>query len=661
MDSVSRHKGLCKYCFDSQAVPSCYCLDCELFLCGPCLDAHNSSKVGHGHNLVDLLAAGEGNNNSNTRPSLRYCKQQHHENEVVKFLCKTCDCINICQRCYVMNHGEHKVVPINQSADNYIWDILTKKESVHGSASAFKHRVEQIEQAMVITEQKVSKERQKIHKKINTAVKALQKHQQEITSEIDKLYLSYARSSADEKRKLKLQLAQMGRALEQVEKVVTDKENPEAKGCASALLKRLDEVLKFKCGLNPIKALEIEYVYEKDIFQMPDGHIISYTTNPHLNATKTKTDQLPAQKNLVTNFKTAPPICTGPAEVNLTVPSLSLSRETDNGTETKSRRHSTSSSKPPELVRQSLVLDRRNSASCNTLLPKITHEIHPPVSCELIPKGAFGGTGKGKGEFRNPKGIALNSKGEIAIADSQNRRVQILTANGSFLRQIGRKGSGNGELQHPMSVAFDSSENIVVSDTVKSSVQMFTPEGKFVKKIGEKQIKSPYGVSVSSEGNIIVCDVSDHNVKVFSKNGELLLRQFGTAIELVPECSRYGPYFAVYHGEQYFVSYCGGNHCVKIFDKKGNYVRSVGKEGENAGELFCPRGVAVSSRDHILVCDSGNHRIQVFTLDGRFVGKYGTKGMGLGQFDKSGDLVISQGSRVYVTDGLNDRVEYFDY
>lgn len=608
---------------------------------------------------MQLRSLAEGSNKSSMAPCPRFCNQQNHKGEVVEFSCKTCKSINICQQCLIMSHAEHEVVRINQVADDCLYEMLTKKESLHGEMSSLRLRVEQLEQAMVITEQKFSKERQKISTMINSSVKALQRHHQEIASEIDKIYQSYAQSATEEKRKLKIQLARMTRVMEQVESVVTNKKKTDSNESVSALLKRFDEVLKFKCCLDPIKTLQIEYIYD-NVTQVPNGQIVSSSKNLQLNSTKNE-NYSHAQSQQGENSKGEPTSRKISAEVHLTVPSLTFNNESGKDTSAVSRKHSNSLRKAPDIVRQSLVLDHRYSASAYMPHLQFAQEICPPLSCELIPKGAFGGTGKGKGEFRKPKGIALNSKGELAIADSMNHRVQILAATGDFVRQIGRKGSGNGDLQHPVSVAFDSCDNIIVSDTTNCSVQMFSPVGKFVRKIGAKEVKSPYGVAVSSERNIIVCDVSDHTVKVFSSSGEVLLRKIGAAIEIVPECTRHGPYFAVYHNEQYLVSYCGGNHCVKIFDKKGNYIRSIGKEGKNAGELFCPRGIAVSTRDHILVCDSGNHRIQVFTLDGRFVGKFGTKGMGLGQFDRLDDLAISQGSRVFITDGMNDRVEYFDY
>ena len=652
MDVVSQ-KGLCKYCFDNTAVPSFYCLDCELFLCDSCLESHNSSKIGSGHKLVKLRCPGPGDS-SGTEVPKRFCTQGHPKKQVIEFSCKTCN-IDICHQCFLTSHGDHKVVRIGQFVDDSIWEILMKKESLLAKMSSFKHREEQLDRAMEITEQNISRERLKISTMINTTVKALQKHQQQITAEIDKKQQSYSLSAKEEKRDLKLQLARMSKVIEQAESVVESSEKGAAGVCASALLKRFDQVLELECRSNAIKTIEMKYSLDQNAFQVPRGRLNFSATNLLGSSAKKEANHANAQNCHIADNKDEPPtIKTNKesADIQLTVPSL------QSGDELR-RRHSNSSKTTPELVRQSLVL----GGGGNSYMPvtQFTREINPPALCDFTPRGTFGETGKGKGEFRKPRGISLNSKGELAIADSMNHRVQILAATGDFIRQIGRKGSGNGELQHPVSVVFDSCDNVIVSDTNNCNVQMFNPEGKFIKKIGAKEVRSPYGVTVSSENNIIVCDVSDHTLKVFSSNGKVLLMTIGTAIETTPQCTRYGPYFAVYQDEQYIVSYCGGNHCVKIFDKKGNYVRSVSKEGKNAGELFCPRGIAVSNRDHVLVCDSGNNRVQIFTLDGRFISKLGTKGMGLGQFDRLEDIVISQGGRVYVTDMMNDRVEYFDY
>jgi DNA-binding beta-propeller fold protein YncE len=49
---------------------------------------------------------------------------------------------------------------------------------------------------------------------------------------------------------------------------------------------------------------------------------------------------------------------------------------------------------------------------------------------------SWGSLGDGPGEFDTPHGLAIAPSGEIFVADRGNRRIQVLDANGKFLRQF---------------------------------------------------------------------------------------------------------------------------------------------------------------------------------------------------------------------------------
>ena len=58
--------------------------------------------------------------------------------------------------------------------------------------------------------------------------------------------------------------------------------------------------------------------------------------------------------------------------------------------------------------------------------------------------GQFGRFGRQPGQFISPVGIAVNSKGEIYVADSDRNDVQVFGPTGLYLRTIGRAGLGAG-------------------------------------------------------------------------------------------------------------------------------------------------------------------------------------------------------------------------
>ena len=99
-------------------------------------------------------------------------------------------------------------------------------------------------------------------------------------------------------------------------------------------------------------------------------------------------------------------------------------------------------------------------------------------------------------------------------------------------------------------------------------------------------------------------------------------------------------------------------HCITIFNREGNNVKTIGTEGNGRGQLQYPDGIAVTSKGTILVSDTGNHRIQHFTIEGDFISCTGTEGDDPLQFKfPSGITINNITGQVIVADWGNDRVQ----
>ena len=131
----------------------------------------------------------------------------------------------------------------------------------------------------------------------------------------------------------------------------------------------------------------------------------------------------------------------------------------------------------------------------------------------------WGTQGSGDGQFVYPHGIAIDSSGNVYVADSGNSRIQKFTSDGTFIREWGSggTGTGDGEFYEPTAVAVDSSGNVYVADVGINRIQKFTSDGTFIKKFGTEgsgngQFRIPWGVAVDSSGRVYVAD--DHNFRI---------------------------------------------------------------------------------------------------------------------------------------------------
>jgi len=80
---------------------------------------------------------------------------------------------------------------------------------------------------------------------------------------------------------------------------------------------------------------------------------------------------------------------------------------------------------------------------------------------------------------------------------------------------------------------------------------------------------------------------------------------------------------------------------IKVFDKTGKYLRTVGRKGQGPGEIGGPRSVSITSENEIMVPDLFIRRLAFFTLEGEFIKNISTATMNLmtTKIDSKGNII----------------------
>jgi sugar lactone lactonase YvrE len=126
----------------------------------------------------------------------------------------------------------------------------------------------------------------------------------------------------------------------------------------------------------------------------------------------------------------------------------------------------------------------------------------------LMTLGKAGVSGSGPDLFDQPTDVVVSPAGDIFVTDSHrnglNNRVVRFTAQGTFVRQWGRKGSGPGEISEPHTIAIDSRGRLFVGDRENNRIQIFDQEGAFIAEW--RQFGRPSGIVITSDDTIYVTD-----------------------------------------------------------------------------------------------------------------------------------------------------------
>ena len=223
-----------------------------------------------------------------------------------------------------------------------------------------------------------------------------------------------------------------------------------------------------------------------------------------------------------------------------------------------------------------------------------------------------GGHGNGKGQFDSPRGIAIDSAGNIFVADTNNGRIEKFSPGGVFITSIGTSGKGHGQFGEPNGLAVDRFGNIYVAEASNHRVQKFAPDGTFMAEWRgpDSGFYGPRSVAIGPDCAVYVLDQGRTRIVKFSPDGRALI--------------------------------------------------TWGSAGSGDGQFADHTSVAVDpTSNKVYVADPRNSRIQVFDSDGKFLAKWSVPEWG--QPAGFEDLAIdSQRGRLYASSAHMNSILVFD-
>jgi tripartite motif-containing protein 71 len=266
-----------------------------------------------------------------------------------------------------------------------------------------------------------------------------------------------------------------------------------------------------------------------------------------------------------------------------------------------------------------------------------------------------GGRGEAPGEYKEPRGITLDSDGNIYVADFRNYRVQEFDPEGAFVATWGTKGSEPGQFNDPCDVAVDSEGRVYVADTFNNRIQVFDKEGKFL-SLFAGGLYAPRGLAVDGRGMIWVADTGNGVVKVFS-NEQRLLKTIGRIKEEKERISKPNGVALDSSGNVYVAD--AGEKLVRIFNSEGNPLSEFKVDGWEEG-VFNEPYIAIGAGGDIYVTDPRGQRALRYSKDGQLLGVLKPmKGEKPLLLFPMGIAVEPAGDAVYIVDCRNNRVRKF--
>jgi DNA-binding beta-propeller fold protein YncE len=135
----------------------------------------------------------------------------------------------------------------------------------------------------------------------------------------------------------------------------------------------------------------------------------------------------------------------------------------------------------------------------------------------------IGQRGNGDGEFNFPTELRLDGA-NLLVVDAMNFRVQAFDRSGVFQFAIGKPGDGIGSVFRPKGVAVDSEGDLYIVDGALGVVQVFNRQGQLLYYFGALgthagEFQLPAGLFIDRDDHVYVVDSFNRRVQVFQYSG----------------------------------------------------------------------------------------------------------------------------------------------
>jgi sugar lactone lactonase YvrE len=316
--------------------------------------------------------------------------------------------------------------------------------------------------------------------------------------------------------------------------------------------------------------------------------------------------------------------------------------------------------------------------------------------------GSARGYNDGQGSaamFTDPSGIAVDSNGNIYVADLNNHRIRKTDSTGLVSTFAGGSvgvNDGNGasaQFTAPEGVAVDNAGNIYVADTGNNSIRKITPGGDVTTLAGlsrasgwedgvgsAARFNNPASVAVDNAGNVYVADQWNNTIRKITPGGSVSTLAGSPLdapglVNATGASARFDYPSGVAVNSEGTVYVADSNNMViraitpagVVSTLAGSGVQGFADGAAADAAFFAPAGVAVDSAGAVYVADTFNHMVRKISTAGVVSSVAGTAtGPGSGgfadgtgadaRFNELKGVAVTATGTIYVADTVNDRI-----
>src|SRR5574341_404821 len=256
-----------------------------------------------------------------------------------------------------------------------------------------------------------------------------------------------------------------------------------------------------------------------------------------------------------------------------------------------------------------------------------------------------------------PNDVALDSQGNVFVADSLNNRIIQFSTNGTYLAEW-EKFDEYFDIWNPVSIAVDGGSIYVASSGIHELSKNGTYRGVIgVNTRGETEGGNALDIAIDSSNGFLYSVGEIQNGVVVAKysltEGGKLVSKWLPEDPANDSIGSLTAMEAGVDGALYIADNLYGR--IHKYSNDGKFLKAWGMPGSRNGEFLGIADVALDSDGYLYALESDNRRVQKFSSDGQFVAKWGggDPDSADGRFYYPNSIAVDSEDNIYMVDSHN--------
>ena len=481
-----------------------YCFDCARFMCSECLNAHEIMRDAfEGHKVMPVKDFQDQDYEAVLKRQ-PFCTKRFHEKEMTRFYCLQCQCC-VCHLCIVTDHKSHEVILLDEAADdekgNIMADALmsrTREKDLKETIRQFHHMASELRDNAQLAKRGVSQAAEQ-------EIAEIRERERQAIESIEATCLTRLQKINSAREAVESLMKQNNKVADFAENLVQKSSSWDIMQNKHNLKQRFEELR----GIQAAQHHQTSFIkfYPTPAVGFNLGDIATEDIADASRSTLEGLDQT-LQAGLEAKFILSPK-----------TPDGEISNQPD------LKQQIEVLIQPDKDVTQVTVCNTENGRLEVKFIPKVpgAYSIEMKINGDTLAKSPFIAAVKERelivvGEWDlnllegeqvgRLFGIALNTKGSIAVTDFGKHSVYIFDKNGKCLKKIGVEG----QFKDPSGVTYLNDEEILIADTKNGRIQQINIQtGTVVKTLGKAGVGDfyrPFDVCLDKERRIVVTELS---------------------------------------------------------------------------------------------------------------------------------------------------------